>query len=183
MVYNKSMIILTGASASGKTVTALNLQKRFGLIKAITTTTREMRTGETNGVEYFFITKEEFKKRLAENKFVEHSIYNENYYGCGIDQVSDNKIVVLDPNGLHSFLKLNNKNIVSFLLVADEKTRESRMIERGDKKENITLRLKNDVNDFSLEKIGKVDFVVNTQNKTIDEVSEMIYKLYKEKIA
>lgn len=177
------MIILTGASASGKTVTALNLQKRFGLVKAITTTTREMRNGETNGVEYFFVSKEEFEKRLTENKFVEHSLYNSNYYGCGVDQVSDNKIVVLDPNGLHSFLKLKNKNIVSFLLIADEKTREKRMIERGDKKENIVQRLKNDVVDFSLEKIGKVDFVINTQNKSIDEVSEMIYKLYKEKIA
>lgn len=177
------MIILTGASASGKTVTALNLQKRFGLVKAITTTTREMRNGETNGVEYFFVSKEEFEKRLTENKFVEHSLYNSNYYGCGVDQVSDNKIVVLDPNGLHSFLKLKNKNIVSFLLIADEKTREKRMVERGDKKENIVQRLKNDVVDFSLEKIGKVDFVINTQNKSIDEVSEMIYKLYKEKIA
>lgn len=177
------MIILTGASASGKTVTALNLQKRFGLVKAITTTTREMRNGETNGVEYFFVSKEEFEKRLTENKFVEHSLYNSNYYGCGVDQVSDNKIVVLDPNGLHSFLKLKNKNIVSFLLIADEKTREKRMVERGDKKENIAQRLKNDVVDFSLEKIGKVDFVINTQNKSIDEVSEMIYKLYKEKIA
>lgn len=177
------MIILTGASASGKTVTALSLQKRYGLVKAITTTTRDMRQGETNGVEYFFVTKEEFEKRLNENKFVEHSIYNNNYYGCGIDQVSDNKIVVLDPNGLHSFLKLNNKNIVSFLLIADKSTRHTRMVERGDKKENILERLKNDVNDFSLEKIGKVDFIINTENKTIDEVADQIYKLYKEKVA
>lgn len=176
------MIILTGASASGKTVTALNIQKRFGLVKAITTTTREKRTGETDGVEYFFITKEEFEKRLKQNKFVEHAIYNGNYYGCGIDQVSDNKIVVLDPNGLHSFLKLGNKNVVSFHLVADESTRKKRMIERGDKEEKITERLTNDVKDFALEKIGKVDFIINTQDKTIDEVAEQIYKLYKEKI-
>ena len=177
------MILLVGASASGKTVTALNLQNKYGLVKAITTTTREKRVGETNGVEYFFVTKKEFEKRLKDNKFVEHSLYNNNYYGCGIDQVSDNKIVVLDPNGLHSFLKLKNKNIVSFHLIADEKTREARMIERGDKKENIEQRLKNDVIDFSLDKIGKVDFVIDTQNKTIDEVSDIIYKLYKEKIA
>ena len=177
------MIVLTGASASGKTVTALDLQKRYGLIKAITTTTREKRVGETDGVEYFFISKEDFKKRLSENKFVEHSIYNNNFYGCGIDQVSDNKIVVLDPNGLHAFLKLNNKNIVSFLLIADEKTRKERMISRGDKEENIAQRIKNDVNDFSLEKIGKVDFVINTENQTIEETSDIIYKLYKEKIS
>lgn len=176
------MIVLCGASASGKTVTALDLQKRHNLVKAITTTTREKRVGETDGVEYFFVTKEEFLKRLQENKFVEHSIYNGNYYGCGIDQVSDNKIVVLDPNGLHSFLKLKDKNIVSFLLIANEKTRKERMCSRGDKEENIKERIKNDVEDFSLEKIGKVDFVINTENYTIEEVSDLIYKLYKEKL-
>ena len=176
------MIVLTGASASGKTVTALDLQKRHGLVKAITTTTREKRVGETDGVEYFFISKDEFQKRLKENKFVEHSLYNGNFYGCGIDQVSDNKIVVLDPNGLHAFLKLNNKNIVSFLLLADEKTRKERMKSRGDKEANIKQRIENDVNDFSLEKIGKVDFVINTENYTIEEVSDLIYKLYTEKL-
>lgn len=176
------MIILTGASASGKTVTALDLQKRYGLIKAITTTTREKRVGETDGVEYFFVTKEEFLKRLNENKFVEHSLYNNNYYGCGTDQVNDNKIVVLDPNGLHSFLKLKDKNVVSFLLIADEKTRRERMSSRGDKQENIEQRIKNDINDFSLEKIGKVDFVIDTEKQSIEETSDIIFKLYKEKI-
>ena len=177
------MILLVGASASGKTVTALDLQKRYGLVKAITTTTREKRIGETDGVEYFFITKEEFKKRLEEGKFVEHSLYNDNFYGCGIDQVDDNKIVVLDPNGLHSFLKLNNKHIVSFLLIADEKTRQARMVSRGDKQENIDKRLKNDIDDFSLEKIGKVDFIIHTENQSIEQTSDQIYKLYKEKIS
>lgn len=176
------MIVLTGASASGKTVTALDLQKRHGLVKAITTTTREKRVGETDGVEYFFISKEEFEKRLGENKFVEHSLYNGNFYGCGVDQVSDNKIVVLDPNGLHSFLKLKDKNIVSFLLIADEKTRKSRMKSRGDKEENIQQRILNDVQDFALDRIGKVDFVINTENYTIEEVSDLIYKLYTVKI-
>ena len=57
------------------------------------------------------------------------------------------------------------------------------MCSRGDKKENIEQRIKNDVEDFSLEKIGKVDFVINTENYTIEEVSDLIYKLYKEKLA
>ena len=176
------MIVLCGASASGKTVTALDLQKRHGLVKAITTTTREKRIGETDGVEYFFVTKEEFQKRLAENKFVEHSLYNGNFYGCGIDQVSDNKIVVLDPNGLHAFLKLKDKNVVSFLLIADEKTRRERMVSRGDKAENVASRIENDVKDFSFENIGKVDFVINTENHSIEQISDMIYELYKQKL-
>ena len=177
------MIILCGASASGKTVTALELQKKYGLKKAITTTTREKRVGETDGVEYFFISKEEFQKRLAKNKFVESSLYNGNYYGCGLDQVSDDKVVVLDPNGLHSFKKLKNKNIVTFLLIADEPTRRERMISRGDKEENIKQRLTNDVIDFSLDKIGEVDFIIKTGNKTIEETADLIYECYKKKIA
>ena len=177
------MIILCGASASGKTVTALELQKKYGLSKAITTTTREKRVGETDGVEYFFISKEEFQKRLSENKFVESSLYNGNYYGCGIDQVADDKVVVLDPNGLHSFKKLKNKNIVTFLLIADESTRKERMALRGDKEENIKQRIKNDVVDFSLDKIGEVDFVIKTNDKTIEETADLIYQNYKKKIA
>ncbi len=177
------MIILVGASASGKTVTALELQKKYGLKKAITTTTREMRVGERDGVEYFFISKEEFKKRLAENRFVESSLYNGNYYGCGIDQVADDKVVVLDPNGLHSFKKLANKNIVTFLLIADEKIRRERMASRGDKKENIDQRITNDVVDFSLEKIGDVDFIIKTNNKSIEETADLVYQNYKKKIS
>ncbi len=176
------MIILCGASASGKTVTALELQKRYGLTKAITTTTREKRVGETNGVEYFFISKKEFQKRLAENRFVEYSIYNGNYYGCGIDQVADDKVVVLDPNGLHSFKKLKNKNIVTFLLIADEKVRRERMNQRGDKRENIEQRISNDIIDFSMDKIGEVDFIVKTNNKSIEETAQIIYENYKKKI-
>ena len=177
------MIILCGASASGKTVTALELQKKYGLSKAITTTTREKRVGETNGVEYFFISKEEFQKRLSENKFVESSLYNGNYYGCGIDQVADDKVVVLDPNGLHSFMKLKNKNIVTFLLIADENTRRERMVSRGDKEENIAQRISNDIVDFSEEKIGKVDFIIKTTDKTIEQIADIIYDCYKKKIA
>lgn len=176
------MILLVGASASGKTVTALDLQKRYGFKKAITTTTRKMRDGEVNGVDYFFISIEEFQKRLKEHKFVESSLYNNNCYGCGVDQIDDNKVVVLDPNGLHSFKALNNKNIVSFLLVCNEKRREERMNMRGDNKDKIVERINNDKTDFAMEKIGEVDFVINTENKSIAEVSDTIYKLYKEKL-
>ena len=56
------------------------------------------------------------------------------------------------------------------------------MFSRGDKPENVTSRIENDVKDFSLENIGKVDFVIKTENYTIEEVSDLIYKLYKEKL-
>ena len=176
------MIVLTGASASGKTVTALDLQKRHGLVKAITTTTREKRVGETDGVEYFFITKEEFQKRLSENKFVEHSIYNGNYYGCGKDQVADNKVIVLDPNGLHAFQDLHDPRIITVLLICDPAKRKERMVFRGDKEEKINERLVNDVNDFALEKVKGVDLIIHTDEKNIDQVADEIYSFYTSKV-
>ncbi len=174
------MIILTGASASGKTVTALGLQKKYGLKKAITSTTREIRSGENNKVDYFFYSIDEFKSLLDKGHFIESTLYNNNYYGCGIDQISDDKVIVLDPNGLKSFNALKNKTLVSFLLYCDEDTRKQRMISRGDKPENIEKRLTNDKVDFDESRIDKVNFKINTQNKSIDEVIDTVYKLYKD---
>ncbi len=181
-VYNFDMIILTGASASGKTVTALGLAQKYGVKKAITTSTREKRINEIDGVDYFFLSKEDFLNKAKQNLFVETTLYNGNYYGCGLDQVGDNKVIVLDLNGLHSFQQLNNKRVVSFFLSADEDTRKERMLSRGDKLEKISERLKNDKNYFSLKNIGHTDFVIDTTNKTIDEVIDLVYKLYVEKL-
>ena len=176
------MLILCGASASGKTVTALNLQKRYGLVKAITTTTRPIRDGEKDGVDYFFVSKEEFQKRLQEGKFVESSLYNGNYYGCGKDQVDDNKVIVLDPNGLHAFQALNDPHVITVLLVCNSKTREERMVGRGDKKEKIQERLINDQNDFALDKVQGVHTIIQTDEKNIDQVADEIYQFYQSKM-
>ena len=173
------MLILTGASASGKTATALNLEQRHGFSKAITTTTRAIRQNEVDGKDYFFLTVEEFNKRLQEGKFVESSLYNGNYYGCGIDQVSDNKVIVLDPNGVKSFQALNDKNIIVVLLKASEETRSNRMNSRGDKKDKIAERLSNDVTSFSSDKYENIDLVICTDNKSIDEVSDEINSFYR----
>lgn len=176
------MIILVGMSASGKTATALELQRKYGLVKAITTTTRAMRTGEKDGVDYFFISREEFLERNAQNKFVENTLYNGNFYGCGKDQVSDNKIIILDPNGLHAFKSLNDERIVSFLITSSAKTRENRMRSRGDAEDKIKQRLENDIIDFDKKKIGSTDYVIETDDITIEEAADLIYKKYKEKL-
>ena len=176
------MIILVGASASGKTATALALQNKYGLKKAVTTTTRKKRINEVDGIDYFFISRKEFLKRNKENKFVETTLYNDNFYGCGVDQVSDDRIIVLDPNGVNSFRKLKDNHIKIFLIESNEKTRKNRMISRGDEPEKIVQRLENDIIDFDKKRIGKVDAKIKTDNLTINEVADLIYKKYIELI-
>ena len=72
------MIILTGPSASGKTATCLYLQDHYGIKKVITHTTRPMRHGEVNDVDYHFVSKEEFQRMIDNDEFVEHVTFNGN---------------------------------------------------------------------------------------------------------
>ena len=91
------MIVLAGASASGKTEVAKMLAAKYGIVKAITTTTRDMRVGEINGRDYFFVNKDQFKKMIEDGRFVEFTVYNDNLYGSTKDQIAMNKCVVVDP--------------------------------------------------------------------------------------
>ena len=174
------MIVLTGASASGKTEVAKMLAKKYGIVKAITTTTREMRCNEVNGVDYFFVSKDEFQKMIKENKFVEYTVFNENYYGSTKDQISLNKCVVVDPAGLKAYIALKNPHILTFFLDSEEDTREKRMRIRGDKEDKIKARLAYDNEAFKKENIPPVDHHIDSENKTVEEVADDIYKIYLE---
>lgn len=172
------MLILVGASASGKTEIAKELLKSFNISKVVTHTTRPKRINETNDIDYHFVNKDTFLSLLNKNKFVEHSLYNGNYYGCSKDEIGDNKVVILDPNGLKAFNRLNDKRIVSVLILTDVKTRYQRMISRGDSLENVKKRIENDRISFDMKNIDKVDFVVKNEDKSIKEIAKEIYDLY-----
>lgn len=174
------MIVLVGASASGKTEVAKLLAKKYGIKKIITTTTRKKRQGEVDGKDYFFISSDLFKKMIKEDLFVEYTIYNGNYYGSRKDQIEDNKCVVVDPKGLNAYKKIKNKNIFAIVLLASEKTRYERMISRGDKIEDAKERIFKDKQEFSMSKLTNADGIVNTENHTIEEVCDIVYKLYLE---
>ena len=173
------MIVLAGASASGKTEVAKVLAKKYGITKIVTTTTRDMRKGEVNGVDYFFVSKEEFEKMILDDRFVEYTLYNGQMYGSTKDQIANDKCVVIDPAGLRSYINLNNKDIVTFYLEADEETRLQRMILRGDDAQKIKSRIENDRIAFKKKNIAKVDYTIDAGNAhSIEEVAETVYNLY-----
>lgn len=173
------MIVLAGASASGKTEVAKTLMKKYGIKKVITTTTREMRAGEKNGVDYFFVSKRQFEKMVRTGAFVEYTIFNGNYYGSTKDQISDDKCIVIDPAGLRSYIALGNKTVVTFYLESSENLRIKRMYERGDKPEKIEERIANDREIFLSELLPTTDFVINSDEKhSVENISDEVYKLY-----
>lgn len=171
------MILLVGQSASGKTEIAKFLSAHYGIKKAITNTTRPIRKGEINGVDYYFLSKEEFLKLKEEGNLVESTIYNSNYYGCSKKELGKEKCIVLEPEGIASFLKFNDGSMVVFLLKASKETRKARMLSRGDKNEDIMKRLENDDSSFDESKI-KYDYAIATDNRQVEELSKEIYNLY-----
>jgi guanylate kinase len=173
------MILLTGASASGKTEIAKLLAKKYGIVKAVTHTSRAPRVGERDGIDYFFVTKEKFIELKEQNYFVETTLYNGNYYGTSKAQVTDLKCVVVDPNGLKSFIALHDPSVVTFYLLATEETRIVRMRMRGDKPENIEKRIEGDRIDFRPANIAPTDFSIVTDDKSLEELADKIYIKYR----
>lgn len=177
------MIILIGPSASGKTEIAKILISSFGFKKFVTTTTREMRKGEINNVDYHFISKERFEEYKEQNLFIETVCYGKNYYGTYKAEIDNNKVLIVEPTGLQEFLKLNDPSIISFYIDCDEDLRKSRMINRGDKIEDVEARIQLDRSHFGKRYFSQVDFVIeNTAETTLQELALKINSLYINKI-
>lgn len=176
------MIVLAGASASGKTEAAKRLANKYGITKVITTTTRPMRNGEVNGRDYFFVSREEFEKMIKEDRFVEYTNYNGYLYGSTKDQIAPDKCVVIDPAGLKAYIALGDKNIITFFLDSSEETRFKRMLERGDSLDNVKNRIAHDKVAFVEDLLPVVDYHINTEIFNVDEVADLIYKVYKESL-
>lgn len=176
------MIILIGPSASGKTEVCKLLCKKYGYKKFVTTTTRDKRVGEIDGIDYNFVSITDFKNLLKNNSLIEYTQYNNNFYGTEKKNIHLNTVLIVDPNGLKSFQQLNNPSIVSFLLTCDKNSRINRMKERKDPIEKINERIKIDKINFSEEKTESANYIISTSNKTIEEITNIVNNLYKDKI-
>ncbi len=178
MGYNQAMILLIGPSASGKTAISKALRKRYGIIKAITHTTRAPRKGEANGVDYYFVTDEEFDALNKRHMLIENTLYNGHRYGCSKSEIDDDKCVIVDPNGYQAFIALKDPTIVTFFLHASEATRKERMKERGDEEQNIVSRMENDRTFFDPKKLTNLDYEIETDHRSLDDIATEIYRKY-----
>ena len=92
------MIILVGASASGKSVVVKKMIEKYNFKKVVTYTTRDIRVGEVNDVDYHFVSCEDFLNKKNNNFFLETAFYNNNYYGTAYEDISSDKVLIVDDN-------------------------------------------------------------------------------------
>lgn len=104
MKNNKFLITITGPSTSGKSTLA-TLFKEDGFSEVVSTTTRPQRTGEIEGVSYYFTDENNFKNQLENNDLVEHEQVGKYFYGVSKKAISDvidkgiPAVLVIEPNG------------------------------------------------------------------------------------
>ena len=176
------MIILIGPSASGKTEVARELVETKNYKKLVTYTTRAKRPLEVDGIDYHFISTEEFKKKIDENQFFEYVSYNSNLYGTLKEDIKDDKVVILEPNGFKNYHNSNIPNLVSFYLDSKEEPRIERMKRRGDEELKIKERIESDRTIFDISKIDGIDFIIDSDSYSITEIVAQVVDLYERKL-
>lgn len=174
-------IVISGPSGVGKdTIVNRLINDGYG-IYSVSMTTRKIRMGETDGKDYFFLTKEEFEENIKKNNLFEYAIYNGYYYGTPKDFVFNNinngtnVIAIIDVQGAMEIESKYSDALSIFIMPPSFEELEKRLKNRHtDTEDNIRKRLEIAKKEISYR--GKYDYTVvnNNLNDTINEIKNII---------
>ena len=132
------MVILSSPSGAGKTTITKKIQQKYHSFKiSVSHTTRKPRSNEVEGVDYNFISENEFKRSIKEGKFYEYAKIFDNYYGTlkktVDDMIKKNDIIFdIDWQGTKQLSQFNNLNLVKIYLIPPNKDElKQRLIKRN----------------------------------------------------
>lgn len=166
-----SILIISGPSGSGKSSL---MNKMFESIDdihfSISTTTRDIRDGEKEGVNYYYISKDDFKKDIEDGMFLEWARVHDNYYGTSLKPIlkalHEGKLVVfdIDVQG-HKIAREKFGNLITsvFLTTKNQNVLQERLLNRGtDCSEVIEKRINNAVSEMT--RIREYDYILINDN-------------------
>ncbi|MGB1131251.1 MAG: guanylate kinase [Haloferula sp.] len=155
------LYLVSGPSGSGKSTLCHRLKGEGEAEFSVSCTTRKPREGEQHGVDYYFLSTDEFREKIAAGEFLEHAEVHENYYGTlrseVLDRLASGKDVVMDIDvqGADQVRACDDPAIQRalvdlFVMPPDERELEARLTGRGtDSDEVIALRLKNAIEEMA----------------------------------
>ncbi len=145
------IIILCGPSGVGKTSVVRAFCQKYGdkFAKCISCTTRKKREGETNNIDYYFLSRKEFEDKLKQGKFVEYNLFDNEYYGTLFSEIEKyygkkNCVLIIDPFSVCRTRELDffkNKKTTTFFLDADDDELRRRLKDRGESQSEIDRKL------------------------------------------
>ena len=152
-----NLIIISSPSGGGKgTLIKRVLQTLPNIGYSVSFTTREMRVGETNGKDYFFVSRAEFENLIENGALLEFAEVHNNFYGTSIEQIKaqieagHDVILEIDVQGAESVLAKIPEAVSIFILPPSYQVLAARLTARATEKvEHLTLRLRNSVGEVS----------------------------------
>ena len=179
--HKNIMVILSSPSGAGKTTITKKIQQKYPSFKiSVSHTTRKPRSNEVNGVDYHFVSSEEFKELINKNKFYEYAKIFGNYYGTLKKNVDDtikknDLIFDIDWQGTKKLSQFSNLKLIKLYLITENKTElKKRLIKRNlDTKNEVEKRFKSFEED--IKHWNDYDYVII--NKNLDTCFKQIEKI------
>lgn len=178
------IIALTGKSSAGKDFILSILEKQYEYKRVVSTTTRPIRSNETDGIDYHFVTNKKFDELIKNDELIEYRYYDtiQNgestrwHYGIERKEIDLDKykyVVVVDLQGLKDLQKKYGYKVISFYIDVDVNNRKMRAMARDKNFElaEWSRRTKDDDIKFN-DAYMKTDFVVENYNldKCIEDI-------------
>jgi guanylate kinase len=172
-----AILVLSGPSGAGKSTIIDSASSRIGeYYFSISTTTREPRAGEVDGVDYYFVSKDEFEEDIKAGEFLEYATVHGNYYGTSLKPVKEaldsGKLVIfdIDVQG-HRLVRAKMGDLITSAFITPPTLKElkRRLYARStDKSSIIEKRIENAKEEIKA--ISEFDFII--VNDKIDRASD-----------
>ena len=176
------LIVVSGFSGVGKGTAVKQLIKKPGYSLSISATTRQPRPGEEHGREYFFKTVEEFESLIAEDGFIEHARYVDNYYGTPrafVEQQleeGNNVILEIEVKGALQIKEQYPNALLIFISAASAEELKLRLTDRGtETQEVIDQRMKRAAEEAL--SIKDYDYFVINRDGQLEQCVEEIHSI------
>jgi guanylate kinase len=172
------LFVISGPSGAGKGTICRRLQSECDIDLSISMTTREPREGERDGIDYYFVTKDEFMNNIGAGNLLEYAEVYGNMYGTPKDavmkQLAKGRDVILEidiQGGLQVRKTMPKSSVLIFILPPDLQTLRSRINARGtDSQEDAEKRFGEALNEIKL--MGEYDYYV-VNDKLDDAVGDV----------
>ena len=176
------MLVISGPAGSGKGTVNAYLINRGDFVYSVSATTRAPRPGEIDGVNYHFITKDDFKDRIASGNMLEYTEYCGNFYGTpkkeaeAVLESGKNLILEIEVDGAQQVKAKYPEAVLIMLLPPSYKVQEERLRGRGtETEEKILARLARSKEE--LEVVSNYDYVVYNYDGMAEAASEKILSI------